>query len=955
MKNHEMVNMMHSRDDSHLNSHEKVCSSIGNGVLSKLNSEDTIHGGINSNNIKNPLIHSRNDINEQNSKLFNSGRSVNEESINLNLKLAQGKDDLRDIRSSSVGISPKKKSFNGKEVVYLANELEAENVEFPRGSKNSHNQSNSGNNLPTARRETYLYNNLNIKVRGFNYKNTDVFDETALGVFNTKSKRRRYTKLNIEKGKNFFKLRYIKEKFEELMNLNSRGLMKDIRYEEKEKKKGDNYSLSKNTVGIDNQINKFQIDKNINTIHMVSPSNTNLNLILNEDKNAIKFNSLFLQKLEKGIFSFNLKKYEDSYNYLLDSGIVKDENEFGELLLVITGFDKYIVGDFMSKEKPPNTKEKKVLRGFMNSMDFRGVKFLEAFRFLLSRLNLPKDASLILEIIDVFSQVFFEDNKDLGYFKDSTCVYLLSSSVLALNTMFSRTDIVNMKVITKEQFVKMNTDVNRTVVENIYDDLKFNKMDITYDYNEVIYKRVSLEVKSVKDFFATEEAFNKVQKNLKDSLKDGKDLKDSVSATGLMQNQINNFPSNINNHAPDSTSIRNEMKGEEIISMLKKGEVFTKYGKHGDPHPRMVKLSEDEKKIMWFTLGSCSIFKKTKFIEVSEIKDVYIGVSSSKNFERFKILPDYDSNCFSITTTSRSLDLRKDDENICKKWFHAIRFLLKRTKSLGELKNKSNLKDFINKKEIVSDIWKTEILPNWHIYRKFVIVKGKGTLNTIDGYGNANVFFSAQKEVARKKKEKFWKILIRSSKSNTEKILDDKDKNEFLFLWTLGLPQWLRKKIWNLVIGNKSGVSENLFNHHLKLVENVNFEELLKLAGCNNINKKSNFNNYPMPLKLKSRLQVSEEPILNAIINDVLKISLKYINEIIDENLEFDLFVQDLFKIVRVFTLFRPDITYSKQITYISTIILLNSENYYSAFVTIANFSISSFVMKFLTRDEIYV
>ena len=69
----------------------------------------------------------------------------------------------------------------------------------------------------------------------------------------------------------------------------------------------------------------------------------NLNTILNEDKNAIKFNSLFLQKLEKGIFSFNLKKYEDSFNYLQSSGIVKDEKEFGELLLVTTGFDKNIV------------------------------------------------------------------------------------------------------------------------------------------------------------------------------------------------------------------------------------------------------------------------------------------------------------------------------------------------------------------------------------------------------------------------------------------------------------------------------------------------------------------------------------------------------------------------------------------------------------------------------------
>jgi hypothetical protein len=74
--------------------------------------------------------------------------------------------------------------------------------------------------------------------------------------------------------------------------------------------------------------------------------------------------------------------------------------------------------------------------------------------------------------------------------------------------------------------------------------------------------------------------------------------------------------------------------------------------------------------------------------------------------------------------------LRKDNDQIVKKWYQAIRFLIKRTKSVSELKNnKNNLKDTINKKEIISDIWKTEILPHWHTYRKFVILKGKNVLD----------------------------------------------------------------------------------------------------------------------------------------------------------------------------------------------------------------------------------
>lgn len=61
------------------------------------------------------------------------------------------------------------------------------------------------------------------------------------------------------------------------------------------------------------------------------------------------------------------------------------------------------------------------------------------------------------------------------------------------------------------------------------------------------------------------------------------------------------------------------MKSTDIVSVLKDGEIFTKYGKMGNPHLRFVKLSDDEKKIVWYTLSGCKIFKKTKFIDVSDV------------------------------------------------------------------------------------------------------------------------------------------------------------------------------------------------------------------------------------------------------------------------------------------------------------------------------------------------
>lgn len=854
--------------------------------------------GVSSKFLNNRPTMNKGDYDDETSKLFELNGDICEDSIMLKIEEGGGNQNKLDDIIKINGIIEKDKNFNS---VWTTN------------------NSNKQIKVPMRKRETFLYDKLPVNLKGTSLN--EIFESKFI-----KDKNRRYTRNNIEKGKTFFKLRYIKEKFEELMSINN----KDI------------YSTE-----VNNQIaNNPKITDEENKLNNYGSNSISINLILNEDKNAIKFNSLFLQKLERGIFSFNLKKYEDSYNYLLGSGIVKDEYEFGELLLVIAGFDKYIVGDFVSKEKYPN-KEKKVLQGFVKSMDFRKLKFLDSLRYLLSRLNLPKDAGLILEIVDVFSTVFYDDNKEQGHFRDTTSIYLLASSVLALNTMFSRPDIQNMKVMKKEDFVRMNKDVLKEVLENIYDELKMNKLDIIHDYNELIYRRLSLKAQSHHDFI---EKMNKASENIKDP------------------NLLQVYESNNSN----------DIKGEEILRMLKHGEIFIKYGNFGDPHPRIVKLSEDEKRLIWHSTGSCTFFKKNKFVEISDIKDVYIGASASKIFEKYNIPPDFDSNCFSIMAGKRSLDLRKDDENICKKWYQGIKFILRRNKCKMDLKNnKNNLKDSLNKKEIISDIWKTEILPNWHIYRKFVLAKEKG--NLIEGYNSLNI---NNKDMNKKNREKFWKFLYRLNAKQSEKILDDKDKSEFLYLWTHGIPDWLRKKLWSIVLGNESGITENLFNFHLKQIEPINFKDILKYLEANyptnqneiaetylsngnmNINNKNNqiFSNYNTisatnfnTFRLKTKLKLSDDPILDEIVNDIIKITKRLSNEIIEDGCELNVFMDDLFKIVRVFTLFRPDITYSKQISYLSAILLLNSDNYYSAFVCFVNFSIPGFIMKFLTRDEIYV
>ena len=142
-------------------------------------------------------------------------------------------------------------------------------------------------------------------------------------------KERRYEKDNIESGKKFFRLRFIKNK---------------INLEEKK------------IEGEKNEQKEQSIDK---------------------ERILRKYNSEFLLTVEKSILSFNLKKYKESYEFLELSGIIKNAAEYGEFLLVVSGFDKFLVGEFLAKQKFPNDK-KEVLNSFIESinMDNEKIKFL---------------------------------------------------------------------------------------------------------------------------------------------------------------------------------------------------------------------------------------------------------------------------------------------------------------------------------------------------------------------------------------------------------------------------------------------------------------------------------------------------------------------------------------------------------------------------------------------------
>jgi hypothetical protein len=229
-------------------------------------------------------------------------------------------------------------------------------------------------------------------------------------------------------------------------------------------------------------------------------------------------------------------------------------------------------------------------------------------------------------------------------------------------------------------------------------------------------------------------------------------------------------------------------------------------------------------------------------------------------------------------------------------------------------KNKSknlNFKVETNNYDIISKIWKDEILNNWADYRKFILIK-------------------ETRELVNKEK---LDLLSKSIQTN---------KGQIIYLWKLGLPNWLRKKMWKTIIKDKCEICENLYDNYVKLMKDeveLNFQ---------------NFNKTFNPRKsITALLNDNSKATQNDILKHINKIIKKYSDlNLIEDNKKFK---KDIFTIIKAFSLHRPDIIYSNHIAYVITIFYLNSQSCYDTFYSFCNVVIPSFLFKFIIKDEIFI
>ena len=687
---------------------------------------------------------------------------------------------------------------------------------------------------------------------------------------------RKYTKDNINNGKQFFKIRFINNKLG----------TKD--------KKGKSF------------INNILGTKKTNELNISN---------LDKEKNFRVYNSDFLMILEKAILNFNHKNYKESYETLCTSKVIKNTKEFGEFLLVVSGFDKYLIGEFLAKQKPPNEKGD-VLNSFIESinMNHNENSLLDCIRFLLSRINLPKDANLILVIMETFTSKFFKvnekDNEFVEIFGNTNNIYLLISTLLALNTMFTRTDIKNMNTIKKDEFINMNNQVKDSYLNVLYDQLKSKPITMSDDYNEYIYQKLTPLV--------TENAVKTDSKN-KSSKNDKKNSQKSNSDVKI---NFDNFTK----------------EDEELLCNINK---FYKISGAKTPNLYEVIVYENCSKLYWDKNLDMSKLKKSNCLNIADINEVYNGLDiaehSSHIKKYIKANPTEEKLCNSFISISYNnnkdtLDLKCDNVESTLLWFKALKSLINNENKKKDSQNDEETKERDN---LIKEIWEKYITKKWDKYGNYLILKIHERTNYYNYLSN-DLKQSTKNELLEEKKSNTPKYINNFIKSALNK--KDIEANEFYFLCNLGFPDTYRKYIWSIIIGNPCCMTKNLYNGILNKISksdlNLNFQDLEKKF---NKNKDTSFN---------------RNATMNQMIIDVITIKNLFREKMAEQKRDEFKVMLSAYKIANALFSFRKDIPYNKNFIDIIYLFLLVEEKEENAFINITNFLFNNNYIKLLIGNE---
>eukprot|EP00357_Protocruzia_adherens_P030422 CAMPEP_0114996366 /NCGR_PEP_ID=MMETSP0216-20121206/14262_1 /TAXON_ID=223996 /ORGANISM="Protocruzia adherens, Strain Boccale" /LENGTH=1486 /DNA_ID=CAMNT_0002360545 /DNA_START=178 /DNA_END=4638 /DNA_ORIENTATION=+ len=544
--------------------------------------------------------------------------------------------------------------------------------------------------------------------------------------------------------------------------------------------------------------------------------------------------------LEGAIMIFNANP-KRFFEFATHGSFISDSpHELAEFMLTTDGLDKELVGEILGHT---SERSSDILGEYCKLFNFKDQAFDEALRLFLWTFRLPKEAQQIDRIIESFSLAFDHDNP--GLFDHSDTAYILAYSLIMLHTDAHSAKIAQKRKMTKAQFITSNREAKSSLpddyLEKMYDRITTVEFELHNDYIDHLYMRLQKQTTSMS----------------------GEVLADSVKEETLVE-----------------------------------GSIFTKYGRRGKPKARKVRLSDDHEYIFWKDISTA---EKERYILVKDIYDVIVGSTGTRVMCRNKIDMMFDSLCFSLCTPNRTLDLQAADKKTAQAWVLFLKQVVNNNESQKQPTQSVLLRRRIDEdvREKLTEVWKNDILPYWDEHWDYAT--------------NAPKRLHQEQRSKRKRYKSLLSLILcgcgrKNKKKPVADIIDSPDnlsaKGYFLVsIWRLGIPMWVRNKLWPIALGNRLEITENLY---LILQE--------RLEGG-------------------TSQSISQE--LSLLIDRDVMTATRQL-KVREHGKDFNQFRADLKQLLHMFIIFRPDIPYAQGLAFVAAVFLLHSTNF-SSFQSFAN------------------
>lgn len=725
-----------------------------------------------------------------------------------------------------------------------------------------------------------------------NVERLDEFDENNYKV-------RKYNSKNYENGQKFYKLRYIQRKIKERKNKKSSILQKDKEI----------------CIELDDYEKEL----------LLKYENLALNHKKTKQKFIQKYSYLFLILIEKSIIYFNLKLFKESYNILYYYGIIQNPYEFGEILLTISGYDRTLIAQFITKNINPN-ENWEVLKGIINCFEMSNFdSLIECYKNMCSKINFSHDTELTTILVREISIIYSEINKNteefMRIFKNDINVGILLKAVsLALRSFNEKED----NKVNKETFSMMVDFIEKQKKYEIFNNLKKKKINISLDndyYNE-LYTKFNIFLVEQKNVFDNIDKKIIYQEEYSDYYEylERKELKEEEIDKKYLDN-INSFKNFIN------FSKYNSFTQVDQQCLTTPTQFYKISGASATNLKEYIVIDNFEKIAFEKTINELSKFKH--FILTNDIIDIFLGTNHGENIKKYlKAFPKEEENqnsFISIVCNKEQLDLKSTKTTDGIKWYKALKTLIMSSKQENKNTQKNKNESEQNKiKEEIEYIW-NHILGKWEIYGNYLLFKCLDHSNYLPDM-NFEGKPQPKIEFFEDKKTPLLRLVHNFLKETKDKVSKKDGKleyHEFVGLCQLGIPEFSREKIWPILIGNKSGITNSIYNSLKEKIAQIN-----------------NFEDLELKYKKNASIIFIDNFIINKMIKDIIKIKYLFYEEYSQKTTnkeEINLVMSKVYSICRCFYLYRYDIPYNKNIISIIYILLLNNISEEDAFICINN------------------